>query len=182
VLERTRRTIKRALRHVPPDAYERGQPRWKLPRIIQALESSGAPMTRHGRNGPDEVQALIDELQDMLFLFDDRCDHLQKLPLQDRFAADKEKIYAGRMIGAVERKLKEIHELVGPPDIAGKYLTDEMLFKMIDRITELCGIQLDLDPEEVEVIQAEHQARVAKYEQMRAESRVRRRKTANRVE
>lgn len=46
LLERTRRTIKRALRHVAPDSHERGQPRWRLPIIIEALETSGAPMTQ----------------------------------------------------------------------------------------------------------------------------------------
>jgi hypothetical protein len=37
VLERDRATLVRALRHVPPDGYERKQPRWRLPTIIDAL-------------------------------------------------------------------------------------------------------------------------------------------------
>jgi hypothetical protein len=37
LLERDRATLVRALRHVPPDAYQNGQPRWKLPTIISAL-------------------------------------------------------------------------------------------------------------------------------------------------
>jgi hypothetical protein len=56
MLERTRRTIKRALRNVAPNSHERGQPRWRLPVIIQALQASGAPMIepRHvSVNGED---------------------------------------------------------------------------------------------------------------------------------
>ena len=37
LLERDRATLVRALRHVPPDGYERGQPRWRMPTIIDAL-------------------------------------------------------------------------------------------------------------------------------------------------
>jgi hypothetical protein len=37
LLERDRATLVRALRHVPPDGYERGQPRWLMPTIIDAL-------------------------------------------------------------------------------------------------------------------------------------------------
>jgi hypothetical protein len=56
MLERARRTIKRALRNTPPDSHERGQPRWRLPVIIQALQSSGAPMTepRPASGGDDD--------------------------------------------------------------------------------------------------------------------------------
>jgi hypothetical protein len=37
LLERDRATLVRALRHVSPDGYERGQPRWRMPTIIDAL-------------------------------------------------------------------------------------------------------------------------------------------------
>jgi len=46
-LERDRSTITRALRHTKPDGKERGQPRWKLKTILEALDqlpgSSNAP-------------------------------------------------------------------------------------------------------------------------------------------
>ena len=35
MLERTRRTIKRALRHVPPDSHERGQPRFPVVEVVR---------------------------------------------------------------------------------------------------------------------------------------------------
>jgi hypothetical protein len=39
VLERDRRTIRRALKAVPPDAYENGRPRWRLRKILEALDA-----------------------------------------------------------------------------------------------------------------------------------------------
>jgi hypothetical protein len=38
LLERDRQTITRALRSTPPDGKERGQPRWKMSTIVEALE------------------------------------------------------------------------------------------------------------------------------------------------
>jgi len=37
LLERDRATLVRALRHVPPDGYQSGQPRWRMPTIVDAL-------------------------------------------------------------------------------------------------------------------------------------------------
>jgi hypothetical protein len=37
LLEKDRATLVRALRRVPADDYERGQPRWRMPTIIDAL-------------------------------------------------------------------------------------------------------------------------------------------------
>jgi hypothetical protein len=42
LLERDRQTLTRALRSTPPDGQERGQPRWKMSTIVDAL-------TRHTR-------------------------------------------------------------------------------------------------------------------------------------
>jgi hypothetical protein len=37
LLEKDRATLVRALRRVPADGYERGQPRWRMPTIIDAF-------------------------------------------------------------------------------------------------------------------------------------------------
>jgi hypothetical protein len=37
LLEKDRATLVRALRHVPPDGYQGGQPRWRMPTIMHAL-------------------------------------------------------------------------------------------------------------------------------------------------
>jgi hypothetical protein len=86
MLERTRRTVKRALRNTSPDRFERGQPRWRLPVIIDALASRGAPMTqpRHVQNGSD-----LDAKCVVLFAqFDAAFEKLKALPtLPSRRAA-----------------------------------------------------------------------------------------------
>jgi hypothetical protein len=54
VLERDRQTIERAVRGLTPDGHERGQPRWRLARIVAALSQ------RTGRASPPTDQALQD--------------------------------------------------------------------------------------------------------------------------
>jgi len=44
LLEKDRQTIERATRSLEPDGYERGKPRWRLARIVHALNA------RAGRN------------------------------------------------------------------------------------------------------------------------------------
>ena len=64
-LERDRRTIRKALREVPPDvADRRGHPRWRLPTILTALEKHNR---RTGNVPPhngddDQVNAALREL------------------------------------------------------------------------------------------------------------------------
>ena len=78
MLERTRRTVKRALRHVPPDSYERGQPRWRLPKIIEALEFSGAPLTEQRHIG--DVGQLADRCEVAFAEFDRRFGEMTTTP------------------------------------------------------------------------------------------------------
>lgn len=78
LLERTRRTIKRALRHVAPDSHERGQPRWRLPKIIRALETSGAPMTQPRHVG--SAGQLADRCDALFAEFDAAFGKLKALP------------------------------------------------------------------------------------------------------
>jgi hypothetical protein len=57
VLERDRRTITKALRHMEPDSKQKGQPRWRLRTILDALDelpgSSNAPRRRNDCNDED---------------------------------------------------------------------------------------------------------------------------------
>jgi hypothetical protein len=57
VLERDRQTIERAVRGLVPDAYEGGQPRWRLTRIIEALAPGRADHAVNGR-----LEALFGQL------------------------------------------------------------------------------------------------------------------------
>ena len=59
ILERDRRTVKRALRNIPPDHEEHGSPRWKLSTAARALAagSDGGVME------PTAVGALCDQIE-----------------------------------------------------------------------------------------------------------------------
>jgi hypothetical protein len=191
-LEHDRATLVRALKYVKPDGYEgagrKRHPRWTLRTIVDAL-SHGAKQhpQRRGYNGPGlpdrEVQALIDELQDLLFEFDDRCEQLEAEPdVKKRRAMDTDGRFAGYFVGAAEQKYEEINDAIGmgPPDIAGNHLWDQILFAMIDRLMDL--LEWQLDPAEVESAQAEYRARLdAEIAEMRAESRARRAKAQHRA-
>ncbi|MFK4525726.1 hypothetical protein ABIF90_003707 [Bradyrhizobium japonicum] len=66
MMELDRQTVRRALRHVPPDAYEKKQPRWRLRSVIDAVD-------RHlGRNS---VPRAADQsgLDTAFNEFDDGC-------------------------------------------------------------------------------------------------------------
>jgi hypothetical protein len=102
MLERTRRTIKRALRHVPPDSHERGQPRWRLPKIIEALESSGAPMTQPGHVGTGDQ--LADQCTAAFAQFDAAFEKMESLPTLAARRAAAIKLYP--MIQETIRKMK----------------------------------------------------------------------------
>ena len=63
---------------MPPDCSERGQPRWRLPKIIKALETSGAPLTqpRFVENGG----GLDTRCGDLFSQFDAGFDKLKSMP------------------------------------------------------------------------------------------------------
>lgn len=60
LLERDRQTLVRALRHVQPDGTERGQPRYSMRTITDALDRSGS----HG--GQDRLRSRLGEIADEL--------------------------------------------------------------------------------------------------------------------
>lgn len=76
-LERTRRTIKRALRNTPPDSRERGQPRWKMTTILGALEKNTTPPQAFGKI---ENNTLSGELERLYTEFDGRYDEVRSAP------------------------------------------------------------------------------------------------------
>jgi len=61
-LERDRQTIERVTRDLVPDAHQKGQPRWRLARIVEALNAKAA----RAKPDPDishDLQAKFDELE-----------------------------------------------------------------------------------------------------------------------
>jgi hypothetical protein len=49
LLERDRQTIERAVRHLPPDGYQNGQPRWHLERVAATLAMSPQERRQTGK-------------------------------------------------------------------------------------------------------------------------------------
>jgi hypothetical protein len=64
LLERDRGTVIRALRDVPADAVERGQPRWKMVTAVAALHEHGRPDGGHDRDQTDPQLAAAYEQVD----------------------------------------------------------------------------------------------------------------------
>ncbi|NOJ40317.1 hypothetical protein [Bradyrhizobium australiense] len=70
LLELDRQTVRRALRHVEPEGYEKKQPRWRMKTIIEAVD-------RHlGRHNAAPVHTTLDALFEE---FDTGCQGLGHL-------------------------------------------------------------------------------------------------------
>jgi hypothetical protein len=46
LLEKPRRTIAKAMIHIKPDSVQKGSPRWRMTKIINALEHTGSPAAK----------------------------------------------------------------------------------------------------------------------------------------
>jgi hypothetical protein len=66
MLELDRQTVRRALRNVKPDAYERQQPRWRLPTILAALDSYQGRVHGTARTVADTLRSRLGEIADEL--------------------------------------------------------------------------------------------------------------------
>jgi hypothetical protein len=73
MLELDRQTVRRALRHVPPDGFEQKQPRWRMKAVIEAIDRHLGRNGRGGSPGQPALDALFDR-------FDDGCKALSGLP------------------------------------------------------------------------------------------------------
>ena len=65
LLERDRQTIERATRGLTPDAFEKGKPRWRLARIVDAL-SRAARNNGSSHGEPDRLRSRLGEIADEL--------------------------------------------------------------------------------------------------------------------
>jgi hypothetical protein len=73
MLELDRQTVRRALRHVSPDGYEKKQPRWRMKTIIAAVDKHLGRNSVTTKPVETPLQALFDE-------FDSGCKELGGLP------------------------------------------------------------------------------------------------------
>jgi hypothetical protein len=61
LLERDRRSVQKSLRHVQPDKLEKGQPRWRLPTILRALDQLPSSSTAPRRRASNVTSASDDD-------------------------------------------------------------------------------------------------------------------------
>lgn len=107
LLERDRQTLVRALRHVPPDGSERGQPRYRLKTITDALVAHER-RTHGGGAGRDPLRSrlgvIADELEDLHRLLDAKRAVIRSLPTLD------EKQPHSRAAMELLEQLRHLHE------------------------------------------------------------------------
>jgi hypothetical protein len=96
LLARDRRTVGKALRHVPPDKKEKGVSRWKLPTILSALDqlpgSSGAPRRHNTGRATTGDAEFMNETFNILETFvraSDAIVALEEMPFAKRQAEAK---------------------------------------------------------------------------------------------
>lgn len=66
LLERDRTTLVRALRHVKPDGHQRGQPRYRMRTITDALAAQEVRNNVSNRGGADRLRSRLGEIADEL--------------------------------------------------------------------------------------------------------------------
>jgi hypothetical protein len=112
LLERSERTIRRALRHVKPDSLEHGQARYRLAKIIGAIESNAdRPADRSGAN--DEALTLLDGLQNLFAQYDAGIAKLLAEPNIERRRALSLREKIGSVIPKIEKQMKAYCVAIG---------------------------------------------------------------------
>jgi hypothetical protein len=143
LLERDRRTIRRALAMVPPDAKQSGNPRWRLRTILDALDAHER-QTGRKRFWPrhadrDTVADQIERITATLQTGFDRMQAERDVERRREMATE-----VASWVGALSRAFGHSHECI-PPDERpfAKFDTDRIIGQAIGRILCLCEWQLD---------------------------------------
>jgi hypothetical protein len=85
LLGRDRQTIERAVRNLPPDAYHKGQPRWRLERIAQVLAMT-PQQRRDAGKARDRYGIRAAELDEMRRAFERGVADIAAAPIDRRRA------------------------------------------------------------------------------------------------
>jgi hypothetical protein len=129
-LEKDRGTIERVVRGLAPDAFERGQPRWRLARIVEALSA------RVARNNGDRLQhdPALQARFDHLDALDARLRAAPTLQKRRKLARDLFPVLADmdRAMRDDGRRSREYPELTG-------HRCDRHLQTVLWTLREPCG-------------------------------------------
>jgi hypothetical protein len=155
ILGRTRRTISRALQSVRPDANRSGLKLWSMRKIVDAVNrNTQAPILTSSPRSE-----FVDQLEADFKAFDDGFAKLEAEPDLERRRALNEKLGVGKMIGALDRLLKEQNAAAGEEDSCVSFVCDHMVGGMISNFLTL----MDYWPDDAEMdaMRVEGKARAA---------------------
>ena len=119
ILERDRRTIVRAMRHVMPDAKERGQPRWRMKTILDALDRNGTRTEQRNEGGSQ--RAFLDSLYEK---FDAAYDQMRAAPSLAKRRAMALKL--APLIEQMNRMEREVSRAAGEPELLTELRADKI--------------------------------------------------------
>jgi hypothetical protein len=102
LLEKDRATLVRALRHVKPDGRERGQPRYSMRTISDALAANEARNNGTSRGGHDGLRARLGEIADELEQAHEELDTKREL-IQAQPTLDAKQPYSRAAMQVLER-------------------------------------------------------------------------------
>lgn len=131
LLERDRRTITKALRHVKPDTHVNSNPRWRLPTIINAMEKA------NGQTSRDRNSELSQQIEADFEAFDAGFAKLEAEPdLERRRLLDKQ-LGVGALIGDLDRQMKKANAAIGEERGLSAIASDTLIGDLISRFLTL---------------------------------------------
>jgi hypothetical protein len=108
LLERDRATLVRALRHVKADGTERGQPRYTMRTIIDALAAQEARNNGFSHGEPDRLRSRLGEIADELEQTNKELDAKREL-IKGQPTLDTKQPYSRAAMRVLER-LRDLYD------------------------------------------------------------------------
>jgi hypothetical protein len=134
LLERDRRAVTTAMRHVPPDAKEKGQPRWRMATFVDALSKRPGAIKTASRNSHDDEATRIFEHGEAFARASDALVEIAKMPKRLRKAQAKH-------VFAKIQKVIELFERDEPDGLSEVPLS--IVQQMTGGLMHACDIELD---------------------------------------
>jgi hypothetical protein len=164
LLERDRRAVKHALRHIPPDTTVKNSPRWRLATIVNALQAYSASHGNGNRSsvsngGDNSYRDLVNELEAKFEAFEEGCERLEREPDITKRRALNDRLGVSHLVGKIDTLHDRITEMrPGPGDDMSRLVFERIIMpSMIERSMALC--EIELDPAEYDRIIAENKRR-----------------------
>jgi|SRR5450631_1687104 hypothetical protein len=150
MLENDRRTVTKAMQGVSPDEKVNGQPRWKLRKIVDALERHSRASNGGGSNSSVRAGEICDELERLHGEVDAAIKFVESLP--DLAAKQPHSRAAMKTINRIAELYEEANAIVLERDPTSllRYVTDpivgstfrELLSAIYGRDVEVDGVKM----------------------------------------